>query len=173
MHQVDDEPIETTHLYVVREGPAHPSFAPIVLSLFTLSLLIVLGVVTPYTQPVTRLALRIPAVPLAVRSFSASVAIIPTGVRTYPATSAHGILTITNGSVIAQVIPDGFTIQGVATDRAVFVPAGSADGYGKAIVPAHALMSGNTGNLPPLAVNTVIGSRAESKRVEWCGRIGE
>lgn len=158
MYQVEDESIETIHLYVVREGPARPSFAPIVLSLVTLSLLIALGIATPYTQPVTRLALRVPAVPLTVRSFTASVAIVPTGVRTYPATIAHGELTITNGSIIVQVIPAGFTIQGVATERAVYVPAGNADGYGKATVLAHAVMSGQQGNLPPLAINTVIGS---------------
>ena len=158
MYQVEDEPVETTHLYIVREEAARPSLTPIILSLLGLSLLIVLCVVTPDKQPVTQLALRLPAVPLAVHRFSASVAIIPTGVRTYPATTAHGFLTITNGSVIAQVIPAGFTVQGVATDRAVYVPAGSADGYGKTIVPAHALVSGNAGNLPSLAVNTVIGS---------------
>src|SRR5947209_14638761 len=42
MDQVKDKP-ETIHFYVVREGAARPSYAPIVLSLFTLSLLIVLG----------------------------------------------------------------------------------------------------------------------------------
>jgi hypothetical protein len=157
MYQVDDKP-ETIHLYVVREEAARPSVAPIILSLLVLSLLLTLSIAIPYTQPVTRLALRVPAVPLTIKRFTASVAIVPTGVRTYPATTAHGVLTITNGSIIAQIIPAGFTIQGVATDRAVYVPAGNADGYGKAIIPAHALMSGSAGNLPALAINAVIGS---------------
>lgn len=157
MYQVEDKP-ETIHLYVVREGPARPSFAPIVLSLFTLSLLIVLGIALPYRQPVTRLAIRVPAVPLGIRSFSASVTIVPTGIRTYPATTARSTLTITNGSIIAQVIPQGFVIQNVVTERAVYVPAGSASGYGYATVPAHALGIGSQGNLPALAIDAVIGS---------------
>ena len=47
MYQVEDEPIETTHLCIVREEAARPSLTPIILSLLGLSLLIVLGVVTP------------------------------------------------------------------------------------------------------------------------------
>jgi hypothetical protein len=158
MYQVEDEPIETTHLYVVREAAARPSFAPIVLSLFTLSLLIVLGIVTPYKQPVTRASLRVPAVPLGIKSFTTSVAVVPTGIRTYPASTAHGVLTIKNGSVIGQSIPAGFEVGSAITDRAVYVPAGNADGYGYATVAAHALVSGVAGNLPPLAINQVIGS---------------
>jgi hypothetical protein len=157
MYQVDDKP-ETIHLYVVREEAARPSLAPILLSLLMLSLLLALGIAFPSTQPVTRVSLRVPAVPLAVKRFTALVALVPTGVRTYSATTAHGVLMITNGSIIAQIIPAGFTIGGVATDSAVYVPAGSADGYGKAIVPAHALLSGSAGNLPAFAIDAVIGS---------------
>ncbi len=95
---------------------------------------------------------------LDLRSFTASAAVVPTGVKTYPATTASGVLTITNGSIIAQVIPSGFIVGAVAADHAAYVPAGSATGYGYATVPAHALASGAAGNLPPLAINQVIGS---------------
>src|SRR5260370_3121756 len=44
------------------------------------------------------------------------------------------------------------------TDTAVFVRAGSANGYGYASVAAHALTSGKAGNIPALAVDTVEGS---------------
>jgi hypothetical protein len=158
MYQVEDEPIETIHLYVVREGDKRPSWLPVIISLIALSILVAIGITVPYTQPVTRSSIRVPAVPLGMRSFTASVAIVPTGVKIYPATTAHGLLTITNGSIIAQVIPAGFIVQNVATDIAVYVPAGSANGYGRATVPAHALMSGQQGNLSPLAINQVIGS---------------
>src|SRR5713101_3128316 len=109
MYQVEDEPVETIHLYVVREEPTKPSLTGIILSVIALSFLVAIGVLTPYQQPVQRASIRVPAVPLAIRSFTASVAIIPTGVKTYPATIAHGTLTITNGSVIAQILPAGFT----------------------------------------------------------------
>src|SRR5205085_11296411 len=50
-------------------------------------------------------------------------------------------------TVIAQTLPAGLILLStngvqVATDRFVFVPAGSADGYGMATVPAHVLTSG-------------------------------
>ncbi len=158
MFQVDDEPMETIHLYVVRESDKRPSWLPVIISLMALSILVAIGVLSPYQQPVTRASIRVPAVPLGVRSFTASVAIVPTGLRTYPATTAHGTLTITNGSIIAQVIPAGFIVQNAATDRLAYVPAGSANGYGYATVPAHALISGENGDFAPLAINQVIGS---------------
>jgi len=46
----------------------------------------------------------------------------------------------------------------VVTDTAVFVPAGSANGYGFATVSAHALISGKSGNIPAYAINRVEGS---------------
>ena len=76
----------------------------------------------------------------------------------YPATTAHGILTITNGSVIAQTIPQGFRLGNIVTDSSVFVPAGSANGYGYTTVIAHALISGKAGNIPAYAINQVEGS---------------
>ncbi len=163
MYQVEDEPIETIHLYVVREGDKRPSLAPVFISIFALSILIAIGVVTPYKQPEARASIRVPAVLLPLKTFSAEAAVIPTGVKTYPAIVAHGILTITNGSVIAQEMPSGLIFTGndeveVITDRAVFVPAGSAAGYGITYVSAHALIPGKAGNIPSLDIDRVEGS---------------
>src|SRR5258708_10769994 len=158
MFDVDDEPMETLHIYLEREQPPRPSLLPIFLSVLTPVLLAALCALSPYQQPVTRAVIRVPAVLLPTRTFTASVAIIPTGVKTYPATISHGWITFTNGSIIGQDIPAGFTINGVATDRAVYVPPGSADGYGYATVQSHALISGKQGNIPALAINSVIGS---------------
>ncbi len=157
MQTVDQQP-ETIHLYVVREAAPKPSLLPIFLSVFALSLIVAIVVLAPYQQPVTRAVIRVPAVPLAVKTFTAKAPVIPTGSKTYPATTAHGVLTITNGSIIAQVIPAGFTISNVATDYAVYVPAGNANGYGYATVRAHALVHGKGGNFARLAINQVIGS---------------
>ncbi len=157
MQSVDEQP-ETIHLYVVREAAPQPSLLPIVLSAVALSILVAVCVLTPYQQPVTRITLRVPAVLLPLQTLTAQVAVIPTGVKVYPATAAHGTLTITNGSIIAQTIPQGFRLDNVITDTAVFVPAGSANGYGVATVAAHALVSGKRGNIPAYAVNQVVGS---------------
>jgi hypothetical protein len=157
MQTVDEKP-ETIHLYVVREENIRPPIFPIVLSVLALSVLVAFCALTPYQQPVTRAVIRVPAVLLPIRTFTVTTAIVPTGVKVYPATTAHGILTITNGSIIGQSIPAGFTIQSVTTDSAVYVPPGNANGYGWVQVEAHALVSGKGGNFATLAINQVIGS---------------
>lgn len=160
MQTVDEKP-ETIHLYVVREADIRPSLYPIVLSVLALLTLVVYCALTPYRQPVTRIILRVPAVPLGVKTFTAQAVIVPTGIKTYPATIAHGVLTITNGSVIAQTLPAELTFISsrgisVVTDRATYIPAGSADGYGASTVPAHVLTAGI--NLATLSVNQTIGT---------------
>jgi hypothetical protein len=157
MYQVDEKP-ETIHLYVVREKVARPSLLPIILSVLALSILIALGVLIPYQQPVIRASLRVPAVFLPLKTFTAQASIIPTGIKTYPATTAHGMLTITNGSVISATLPQGLIISGVVLDTSVFVPAGSANGFGVATVSAHSLVSGKGGNIAILTINNVVNS---------------
>ncbi len=157
MQTVDDTP-ETIHLYVVREVEPRPPFHPIILSLVALFLVAVGSAVFPYRQPEQEAVIRVPAVFLPLKVFPTSVHIVPTGVRTYPATSAHGVLTITNGSIISQTLPKGMIISSVTLDYSVFVPVGSANGYGVAKVPAHVLVSGKAGNIPPYDINQVEGS---------------
>src|SRR6266568_8088723 len=114
MQTVDEQP-ETIHLYVVREAAPRPSLLPIFLSVFALSLIVAVVVLAPYQQPVTRAVIRIPAVPLAVKTFTAQTPVIPTGIKTYPATTAHGVLTIPNASIIPHVITAGLPSSNVAT----------------------------------------------------------
>src|SRR5947209_2876893 len=106
MYHGDDEPTEVLHIYVVREAVT-PPLLPIVLSVVALSVFVTFGALVPNQQPVTRMTLRVPAVPLTIKTFTAQTPIIPTGVKTYLATAAHGTLTITNGSVISQTLPAG------------------------------------------------------------------
>src|SRR6266700_3622171 len=108
MQTVDERP-ETIHLYVVREKEPTPSVLPIVLSALSLVVLFTFCALIPYQQPVTRAVIRVPAVLLPLKTLTAQVAVIPTGVRIYPAKTAHGVLTITNGSVISQTLPAGLT----------------------------------------------------------------
>jgi hypothetical protein len=157
MQTVDEQP-ETIHLYVVREEEPKPPVFPIVLSALSLVVLLVFCVLAPYQQPVTRAVIRVPAVLLPIQPFTATAAIIPTGIKVYPATISHGWITFTNGSIIGQDIPAGFTIDGIATDKAVYLPPGNANGYGRAVVAAHALTSGVAGNIPALTLNNVVGS---------------
>jgi hypothetical protein len=146
----------------LRKGQARPSLVPVILSMLALSLLIAIGVLTPYQQPEQRASIRVPAVPLPLETFSVTEPVIATGVKTYAATPAHGTLTITNGSVIAQELPKGLLFAGtdgieVTTDEAVFVPPGSASGYGVAIVSAHTVTRGKSGNIRALDIDSVEG----------------
>ena len=163
MHQVKDEPMETVHVYVVREGRKRPSPAPVIIPMLALFSLIALSVLTPYQPPEQRATIRVPAVPLPLKTWSVVEPVMATGLKTYPATHAQGILTIANGSVIAQELPKGLLFFGrdgveVATDTAVFVPPGSAAGYGIATVSAHATASGKAGDIPALDIDSVEGS---------------
>lgn len=61
------------------------------------------------------------------------------------------------------MLPRGVIFSGqngieVQTEQAVFIPAGSASGYGVATVPAKALTAGENGNIQALAVNAVYGT---------------
>lgn len=156
MYQVEDEPIETIHLYVVREGEKHPSLIPVIISVLALSILVAIGILVPHKQPEQRVSIRVPAVLLGLRTFSASIRIVPTGVKAYPAKYALGILTLSNGSVISQTLPKGFVATANSGVQAVFIPAGDANGYGVSTVQAHLLTSGI--NLSTLSINEVIGT---------------
>src|SRR5438128_1267925 len=140
MQVVDDE-METIHLYVVREEEKRPYTA---FPLFCAALcLIAIVAVTFYSVDhpyYEHERLTVPATFLPLKVFKAEVPIIPTGVKTYPATFAQGTLTLTNGSVLSEVLPPGVIFNGingveVQTTESVFIPAGSASGYGVATVP--------------------------------------
>ena len=117
MQTVDEQP-ETIHLYVVREKEPKPSVFPLSSRLSLWLSFVVFCALVPYQQPVTRAVIRVPAVLLPLKTFTATTAIIPTGIKVYLATTAYGTLTITNGSVIAQIIPQGFRLGNVVTDSA-------------------------------------------------------
>ena len=163
MQQIEDQ-IETLHLYVVREEPKRPyTFLPLFFALLCLTGLAAFTLYSGEHPLYEHKTLTLPAVFLPLQTFTARVVSYPTGVRTYPATKASGILTVTNGSVISQELPAGIILTGnagieIVTDTSVFVPAGSANGYGYATVSAHALVSGKSGDIPSYAIDRVEGS---------------
>jgi hypothetical protein len=102
MRTVDEQP-ETIHVYVVREAAPKPPLLPMFLSVLALSILIAIGVLSPDQQPEQRTSIRVPAVLLPIRTITAQTPVIPTGVRTYPATIAHGLLTITKARLSGNI----------------------------------------------------------------------
>jgi len=157
-----EEPIETIHVYVVRdEEPRPSSLLPLFFACLCLVALVTLTVYSGEHPALEQDTLHVPALLLPIKIFTASVEVIPTGVKTFPATNATGTLTLTNGSIVSEALPTGMlftTTDGVevVTDTAVWVPAGSATGYGRATVAAQVVPSGS--NLPPLALNQVVGT---------------
>jgi len=154
--------METIHLYVVREEETHPSsLLPLFFAFLCLFTMVALTVYSGEYPLYEHDTLRVPAHFLPRQTFAVSVNVIPTGVKTFPATNATGTLTITNGSIVSADLPKGMIFTGsdgveVVTDTAAFVPAGSASGYGRAMVPAHVVVSGS--NIAPLDVNQVVGT---------------
>jgi hypothetical protein len=163
MHVVDDQ-VETIHVYMVRdEDKQPPLFLPLCVALVCLAVIMSVTMYSGSHPAYKHDTLTIPARFLPPQTFTAAQAIIPTGVKTYPATTAQGTLTITNRSVIAQILPAGFTTVStsgvsVLTDEAVFVPAGNANGYGWATVGAYAVAPGASGNIPAVAIDRVEGT---------------
>lgn len=152
MQAVEDK-METIHLYVVREQLKQPyTLLPLLCALLCLSAIAAVTLYSAQHPSYEHQRLTVPAVALPPRTFTARVPIIPTGIKTYPAADAHGTLTISNGSVASQTFPSGLVFMSksgvqVVTDQAVFVPAGSADGFGITTVPAHAMIYGKKGNI--------------------------
>jgi len=157
-----EEPMETIHLYVVREEEKRPySLLPLFCAFLCLVAIVALTLYSGEHPSYEQETLRVSAVLLPLKTFTTSATVIPTGVKTFPATNATGTLTITNGSIVSEGLPKGMIFIGnagaeVVTNTAVFVPAGSAAGYGNATISAHVMTAGM--NLAPLAINQVIGT---------------
>jgi len=170
MYQREDEQLETIHLYVVPEreysedtsvitvSPIHRTIASILCSLCLVGLLII-----PASADIGPKTILVPLQLLPIQTFTTTVAIVPTGQQTIPATPAHGILTLYNGSILVQQLPKGFivTSQGgveIITDATATIPAGNPPAYGMAKVPAHAITLGSSGNIPALSITETYGS---------------
>lgn len=155
--QALDEETETIHLYVVREEEKRPHTAlPLFCAFLCLVSIVAITFYSAEHPYYEHERLTVAATFLPLKVFKAEIPIIPTGVKTYPATYARGFLTFSNGSVIGQSVPAGFTIDGAMTDRAMYVPPATANGFGMAMVSAHLLISGI--NISTLSINEVIGS---------------
>jgi hypothetical protein len=163
--QTVEDPIETIHLYVVREGDQkRPStLLPLLFALLCLVGIVALTLYSGDHPAYEHTTLRVPPQFLPIHTFTATAPVIPTGSKTYPAIQAAGVLTIYNGSILSQRIPQGMIITAgngieVVTNQSVFVPGGNPPAYGIASVSAHAIPAGVQGNLPSLSISNVYGT---------------
>src|SRR2546421_5424605 len=106
--QTVDEPRETIHVYYEREKETKPFlFLPLFAALLCLTAIVGVTIYSMIHPTYEQETLTLPAKFLPLQTFTATEPIIPTGVKTYPATTAHGTLTLTNGSVITEQLPAG------------------------------------------------------------------
>src|SRR6266516_2110765 len=160
--RVVDDTIETIHLYVVREEEKRPyTVFPLFCALLCVASIVAVTVYSAQHPSYEHATLTIPAQFLPLQTFKSTQTVIPTGIKTYPATTARGTLTVTNGSVETVQLPSGMIFTGkdgieVITDSAVYVPAGNAEGFGMSTVSAHLLTSGIY--MSTLDVDQVVGT---------------
>lgn len=154
-----EEEMETVYVYVYDEDPEQPSpvqqpwdrvaaFAVQLLAVVLLAMLCLAPSLPVYSIKV----LRVPARFLPLHVYQVQRLIVPTGTLVHPATDAHGVLTVYNGSILTERLPAGFLVTSqsgveVETDQAVMIPAANPPTEGMATVAAHAVIAGSAGNL--------------------------
>jgi hypothetical protein len=165
---VSEEDLETLHVYLVSEHPKRVLSENTKQACMAVAWVVVLvawiaGFVLVANTPVfITETITVPAriSPLEIR---ATVAIVPTGKRGYPATQATGTLTLYNGSFLTQQVPAGFiltTSNGteVVTDQAATIPPAAPPALGVTAVTAHASVAGIAGDIAAYTINQTYGA---------------
>jgi len=197
-----DEPEDTIHVYVeedritfVRESPEMVDSTPppprdgrslLVAGLFTVLLVVIAVASLPAPSPDTSKAftITIQGFVLAPVHQSVTVQARATGKGIIAPTVATGSITLYNGQPYTQIIPTGTILKGqdgveVITSEAATIPPAAQTippTYGQVTVPAHALVSGASGNIAagdinePCCVTSVI---AQNPSAFTGGRDGQ
>ncbi len=166
MRVVDEEPMETLHLYVVPEDRLPPKREYLAIFTVICCLLVLIGilaisVLAPSPDHEVSFSLVIQGYALAPVSRTIKVTAIATGKQHVPATTAMGKITFYNGAIYAQIIPFDTVLKGsdgiqvVTDEQAVIPPAAQTTPptYGQVSVAAHALVSGKAGNIQSGDIN--------------------
>jgi baseplate J-like protein len=166
MRVVDEEPMETLHLYVVPEDQLPPKrdYLAIFMVIFSTIILVCILAITllaPSPEHEVAFSLAIQGYALAPVSRTIKVTAIATGKQYVPATTATGTITFYNGAIYPQIIPldtvltGGDGIRVVTDEQAVIPPAAQTTppAYGQVSVSAHALITGKAGNIQAGDIN--------------------
>ena len=166
MRVVDEEPVETLHLYVVPEDQLPPkrdylAIFTVIFCFIVLIGIIAISILAPSPDHEVSFSLVIQGYYLAPVTKTIKVTAIATGKQYVPATTATGTITLYNGALYAQMIPFGTVLKGadgievVTDEQAVIQPAvqTTPPTYGQVSVAAHALISGVVGNIQAGDIN--------------------
>ena len=162
---VDEQPMETLHLYVVPEVP-NPRrdylsiFITILCSLIVIGI-IALSVFSPTPDHSVEFTITVQGFALPPVTKTTTVTATATVKGHNDATFATGILTFYNGALYTQIIPLGTILIGsdgvsVITDAQTVIPPAAQTTpptYGYTSVPAHSLKGGTAGNIQARDIN--------------------
>ncbi len=92
-------------------------------------------------------------------TLSQSQTVPTTGKGHQDATKATGTITFYNGQFTSQTVPAGTILTGadsvqIITDQDALIPAGNPPSYGQVTISAHAVQTGNTGNIAAYDINS-------------------
>jgi len=166
MRVIDEEPMETLHLYIVPEDQLPPKrdyfaiFMIIFCSLFLIGI-IALSLLAPSPNQDVSFSLSIQDFHLAPVSKTITVSVTATGQGHIPASTATGTITFYNGAIYTQIIPFGTMLKGsdgiavITDEQAVIPPAAQSipPTYGYTSVTAHAVTAGASGNIQEGEIN--------------------
>jgi hypothetical protein len=166
MRVVDEEPMETLHLYVVPEDQLPPkreylAIFTVIFCVIVLIGILAISILAPSPDHEVSFSLVFQGYALAPVNRTIKVTAIATGRQYIPATTATGTITFYNGAVYAQIIPFDTVLKGadgiqvVTDEQAVIPPAAQTTPpiYGQVSVAAHALISGKAGNIQAGDIN--------------------
>jgi len=166
MKLVDEEPMETLHLYVVPEDRLPPkrdylAIFTVIFCFLDLTGIIAISILAPSPNHEVSFSLTIQGYALAPASKTIQTNVTATGKQYVPATTATGIITFYNGAIYPQIIPVKTILKGadgvpIITDAQATIPAAIQTippTYGRIQVPAHAETTGAIGNITAGDIN--------------------
>lgn len=165
MQTVDDQPMETLHLYVVPENQLPPKRDYLTICMICFCSLLLFSVIAislfPSKPQEVTFSVHVQGFSLAPMRKTIHTTVIATGKQYVPATTASGSIIFYNGAIYAQIIPVNTILKGadgltVITDEQATIPPASQTippTYGQVNVSAHSVMPGTSGNITAGDIN--------------------
>lgn len=166
MRVVEEEPVQTLHLFVVPEDQLPPKRDYFAIGVAICCFLFIIGIVAlsilaPSPSQEVSFSVNIQGFALAPMSKTMQTTVIATGKKFVPATIATGKITFYNGAIYAQIVPVNTILKGadgvsIITDEQATIPAAVQTippSYGQITILAHALTPGAIGNITAGDIN--------------------
>jgi len=160
MRVLNEEPMQTLHLFVVPEDQwprksDYPSIALATIAFLCIFAILGISVFSKAPENEVSFTISVPTFRLPAVSKTLKTTVTATGKGRRPATIAGGMITFYNGAIYSQIIPVGTILKGsdgvavITTQQAVIPPAAQTTPptYGHTNVLAQATIAGEGGNI--------------------------